>query len=833
MKKFLVLLLLFAPHFGAMSNPESLALLTGKVVDEENRPLIGVSVTIENSLIGVATNSVGLFSFNVKPGSYNVVFTYIGYKKKTVAVPVPNSSELVISMEIDPIMAEEVIVSATRASGRMPIAYTNIPKEELKSLNSGFDVPYLLELSPSVVATSEGGTGVGNTAIRIRGTDMTRINVTVNGIPLNDSESQGVYWVNMPDFASSVDNIQIQRGVGTSTNGAAAFGATVNFQTVTLEPKAYANVEGMAGSFGTLKTNARVGTGLINDAFSFEGRYTALQSNGYIDRGWSNHKSLFATGAWHRQNSLLRFNLIHGEQHTGITWEGRPSDSISSINRFNPELFGVDSHYLLSLISSNSRFNPAGIYGDNGIIKFYNNESDNYTQTHYQLLYSHQIIEALTFNFNLHYTKGAGYYEQYKPGQKFSKYGLSSIIYGTDTIKKTDLTRQKWLDNDFYGATFSANYKISTISASFGGGWNRYNGDHFGNILWTKVNSNIPNNYEWYRNNSIKNDLNLFAKATWDVTSKLSLFGDIQYRGIDYEISGPDDDLALLDQQHSWQFLNPKAGLSFSINANSNAYFSVGVANREPARADLKDAMKWGNAQTPKSERLTDYEMGYTFKAQKALFGVNIYYMNYKDQLVLTGKLSDVGYALMENVPKSYRRGVELSWGLLPTSWIKWTGTATFSQNKILNFVEYVDQYDNLTDWTPVDQKITELGTTNISFSPSVVAGSQIRIEPLKNLGVTLISKYVGSQYLDNTSNAARQLDAYFVNNVKVDYLVRVGGLANMRLEVYVNNLLNENYIANGWIYRAVFANGSPEYREDGYYPQAGINFMTRLAVEF
>jgi iron complex outermembrane receptor protein len=811
MKKFFVLLLLIVPGYGAISNPETLAELTGKVVDEQNRPLIGVNVTIENTLIGVATGSEGIFSINVKPGSYNIAFTYIGYKKKWVTVTIPLKTELVIAMEVDPIMAEEVIVTATRASGRMPIAYTNIPKEELKRINSGFDIPYLLELSPSVVATSEGGTGVGNTAIRIRGTDMTRINVTVNGIPLNDSESQGVYWVNMPDFASSVDNVQIQRGVGTSTNGAAAFGATVNFQTVTLEPKAYANVEGMAGSFGTFKTNARVGTGLINNAFSFEGRYTALQSNGYIDRGWSNHKSLFATGAWHRQNSLLRFNLIHGEQHTGITWEGTPSDSLSS----------------------NRRFNPAGMYSENGATKYYDNESDNYTQTHYQLLYSHQASDALTMNFNLHYTVGLGFYEQYKANQKFSKYGLPSLTIGNATYTQTDLIRQKWLDNDFYGATLSANYKISSISASLGGGWNKYDGDHFGNLLWTKVNTNIPNNYEWYRNNSIKKDFNLFAKAIWEATNTVSLFGDLQYRAIDYKMTGPDDDLALLDQKHSWQFFNPKAGLSYSINANSNAYFSVGVANREPARADLKDAMKWGNAQTPKSERLIDYEMGYTYKSQKVLLGVNIYYMNYKNQLVLTGKLSDVGYALMENVPNSFRRGVELSWGLLPASWIKWTGTATFSQNKILNFVEYVDQFDNENDWTPLAQRVTELGTTNISFAPSVVAGSQLRVEPLKNFGITLILKYVGKQYLDNTSNETRQLDGYFVNNIKVDYLLKVGGLANMRLEVYINNLLNENYVANGWIYRAAFANGSPEYRVDGFYPQAGTNFMTRLAIEF
>ncbi len=811
MRKFFVLLLMLSGYLLAASNPETLTSITGKVVDEQNRPLAGVNVTIEGSLVGVATSMNGTFLLNLKPGSYTLTFTYVGYKKKNLQVQVPMQSELKVTMEVDPIMAEEVIVSATRATGRMPIAYTNIPKEELKSLNSGFDIPYLLELSPSVVATSEGGTGVGNTAIRIRGTDMTRINVTVNGIPLNDSESQGVFWVNMPDFASSVDNVQIQRGVGTSTNGAAAFGATVNFQTVTLEPKPYANVEGMAGSFGTLKTNARVGTGLINDAFSFEGRYSSLQSKGYIDRGWSDHKSLFATGAWHRQNSLLRFNLIHGEQHTGITWVGTPSDSLKT----------------------NRRFNPAGMYSEGGVVMFYDNESDNYTQTHYQLLYSHQLSAGFTFNLNLHYTKGDGFYEQYKPNQRFSKYGLPALTIGGETYTRTDLIRQKWLDNHFYGSTLSVNYKQSGISALFGGGWNQYDGDHFGNILWTKVNASIPKNYEWYRNNSIKTDMNLFAKATWELTSSLSVFGDIQFRGIVYKMSGPDDDLAPLDQQHSWQFFNPKVGLSYTFNSASNAYFSYGVANREPARADIKDAMKWGSSHTPKAERLYDFELGYTFKTQQIALGANAYYMYYKDQLVLTGKLSEVGYALMENVAKSYRRGVELSCAILPVNWLKWSGSATVSENKIIDFVEYVDQYDNDTDWTHIDQRVTELGTTNISFSPSVVASSQLRVEPLKNLGFTLISKYVGRQYLDNTSNATRMLNDYMVNNIKFDYLHRVSGLANLRIELFVNNVFDSKYVANGWVYRAAFANGAPDYREDGMYPQAGINFMTRLAVEF
>jgi iron complex outermembrane receptor protein len=812
MKKFLFVILIFFCAFTAYSNdPISQNQITGRVVDEKNQPLAGVNVTIENTLIGVATDHNGNFKITVKQGHYNLVFTFIGYKRSVISVDVPSTSEILVQMETDAILSEEVIVSATRASSRMPIAYTNIPKEDLKSINNGFDIPYLLELTPSVVATSEGGTGIGNTAIRIRGTDMTRINVTVNGIPLNDSESHGVYWVNMPDFASSVDNVQVQRGVGTSTNGAAAFGATVNFQTVTLEPKAYANVEAMGGSFGTFKTNARVGTGLINNAFSFEGRYTALQSNGYIDRGWSNHKSLFATGAWHRQNSLLRFNLIHGEQHTGITWEGTPSDSLLS----------------------NRTFNPAGMYLDNSTIKFYDNESDNYTQTHYQILYSQNISSKITINANVHYTKGVGFYEQYKPDQKFSKYGLPSITIGNATFSKTDLIRQKWLDNYFYGFTLSSSLKTDLLTATVGGGWNQYDGDHFGRILWTKVNSSIPKNYEWYRNNSIKTDMNVYAKAISEAINNFTLFGDFQLRRIEYNMAGPDDDLAPLDQKHSWDFFNPKAGLTYNIGSNSNAYFSFGIANREPARADLKDALKWDSSHTPKAEQLYDYEMGYAFKSQKVQIGVNFYFMNYKDQLVLTGKLSEVGYALMENVPQSYRTGVEVSWGILPVKELKWVGSFTLSQNKILDYTDYVDQYNNDTDWEPIAQKETFIGRTNISFSPSVIASSQLSYDINRNFGISYIAKYVGKQFIDNTSSSDRMLDDYLVCNLKIDYKLRVSNLTNARIEFFVNNLFNQNYVANAWVYRAAFANNAPDYREDGFYPQAGINFMARIALEF
>lgn len=815
MKKLVLLLLTIMLIVPAIANPaegEANFSITGRVLDENNEPLAWAVVAVENTLLGTTTQVDGTYQLNLRKGGNHILSaSFMGYGKITKQITVGENTQVDFTLIPESIMGEEVIVSSTRASSQMPIAQTTINAEELEKQKSGFDIPYLLQMVPSVVAVSEGGTGVGNSSFRIRGTDASRINVTVNGIPLNDPESQAVFWVNMPDFASSVDNIQVQRGVGTSTHGAGAFGATVNFQTSTLTPEPFANAEVMAGSFNTLKTSFKAGTGLINNSFSFESRYSKVKSDGYIDRGWSDHESLFLTGAWHTEKSLLRFNLIHGVQHTGITWEGTPS-------------------YMLE---ENRQYNPAGYMGKNedGVRQFYPNESDNYTQNHYHLIYSHQLSQSLSLNLAGFLITGEGYYEQYKRGRKLKEYGIEPFTIDGETIEEVDMIREKSLDNDFYGAIFSLNYKKSALRTTLGGGWNQYQNNHFGNVLWSSTNIGIPNNYEWYRNTGDKQDFNIFLKSTYQIIDNISFFGDVQYRGISYSLGGFDDDLQSINQEHRWDFFNPKAGVFFTFASGHETFFSVATAQREPSRADLKDAMKYGENNAPMREQLIDYELGYNLKTQNFSLGANLFYMDYKDQLVLTGELSESGYSLMTNVDKSYRMGIEIMTGLIITSWLRWDANVTFSENKIINFVEYVELYD--ADWNYVGQNVYELGNTDISFSPPIVASSQIRVMPIKNLDLAFTSKYIGSQYIDNTSNKTRMLDAYLVNNLKVGYKLKVRGTKSINIQLFVNNIFNANYIANGWVWRAEFNDNSPEYREDGFFPQAGINFMGRLAVEF
>ncbi len=817
MKKLLIALCfwgVFAPSFADTSESMGGITISGKVTDSDGAELVGATITVENTLQGTSTTLNGEYILKItSKGTYTVAASFVGYKREVIEVSVDGDKQVNFTLTPETIMGEAVIVSATRVSERMPIAHSSVNSKEIRERNSGFDVPYLLEMIPSVVAVSEGGTGVGNTAFRIRGTDMTRINVTVNGIPLNDSESQGVWWVNMPDFTSSVDNIQVQRGVGTSTNGAGAFGATVNFQTVTLEPEPFAYGEIMGGSFNTFRTTIKAGTGLVNDQFSFEGRYSRVASDGYIERGMSDHQSLFFTGAWHTAKSIVRLNLIHGDQHTGITWEGTPG-------------------YMLD---ENPRYNPAGyMFTDEfGVEQFYRNETDNYTQTHYQLVYSHHLSKNLSMNVAGHWTVGKGYYEQYKRNRELEDYGINPITIGEETVTHTNMIRQKLMDNDFYGGTYSLVYRKNSISTTLGGGWNKYDGDHFGKVLWTEVNAGIPKDFEWYRNNGTKTDFNIFTKANWQVAEKLNLFGDVQYRRIEYILSGFDDDLASLDQSHSWDFLNPKAGLMYKITPSHDVYFSFGMAHREPTRADIKDAMKYGSNNTPTPEKLMDYELGYNHKSQNYALGLNLYYMDYRDQLVLTGKLSDVGYPLMTNVPKSYRAGIEATLGIKPSSWLRWDGNLTLSRNIIKDFVEYIDLYDSDQTWEFIGQQENKLGDTEISFSPSAILSSILRFQPLKNFGLSFTTKYVDSQYFDNTSSKERMLDAYLVNNLKIDYKLSLKGTKGLNLELMVNNIFNEDYLATAWVYRAAFADGSPEYREDGFFPQAGINLMTRIVVEF
>ncbi|HQE34464.1 MAG TPA: TonB-dependent receptor, partial [Flavobacterium alvei] len=523
---------------------------------------------------------------------------------------------------------DEVLVSAVRVTTKTPVSFSNLDKKEIKTRNLGQDIPILMNYLPSVVTTSDAGNGVGYTGIRVRGSDATRVNVTINGIPYNDSESHGTYWVNMPDFASSLESIQLQRGVGTSTNGAGAFGASLNMLTETYSKKATAEISSSLGSFNTNKNTVKFSTGLLNNHFEMAGRLSVLKSDGYIDRASSNLKSYFLQGTYIGNTTLIKALVFGGTEKTYQSWNG------------------IDA----ATMATDRTFNSAGIYTDEaGKTRFYDNETDNYKQDHYQLHWNEKLSENWSTNLAFHYTKGKGYYENYKEDAKFSSYGLTPIVIGGTTINTTDLVRQKWLDNDFYGTTFSANYKDENLNVILGGGWNKYEGEHYGKVIWARYASQSELGDRYYEDQATKTDGNIFAKANYQITPKISLFGDLQLRNVTYKANswetGTVDD--------TFTFFNPKAGLNYDIDAKNKLYFSYARANREPNRTDYEN----GN---PKPEKLNDYELGWRWNAEKVKINTNIYYMAYKDQLILTGKLDDVGSPIRSNSDTSYRLGLEV-----------------------------------------------------------------------------------------------------------------------------------------------------------------------------
>ncbi|SDB84308.1 TonB-dependent receptor [Williamwhitmania taraxaci] len=785
--------------------------LKGSVVDESNNPLIGASVALVHTFKGAYTNQDGLFEISgLKAGKYSLRVSYMGYLDCVVELQVTGDVFQEIKLLPRSVMGEEVVVSGIRANSKTPMTVTTISKAKLNDANGANDLPLILGSLPSVVSTSESGGGIGNTAFRIRGVDPSRINVTLNGIPLNDAESQTVFWVDLPDLASSISSLQVQRGVGASTNGAGAFGGTVSIQTLTAPSEAYGNIDLTYGAFNTQKVSVATGSGLIHDKFSFDVRYSKLKSDGYVDHSGSDHTSLQISGARLTEKSVLRANFIMGEEHTDISWNGVPSSSLDT----------------------NRQYNPSGLYYDgNGLLHRYAKEQDNYFQNHYQLIYSLQVAPRLTFNAAAHLTVGRGYYEEYKDDAKFSKYLLTNQLVGGILQTKSDFVQQKWLNNQFYGGTYSLNYKAGIVDLVLGGGANRYNGDHFGKLKWVEKNQTIPNDYEWYFNNSVKDDFNSFFKAQLEVLPHLTLYGDMQYRYIYYKMKGPDSDNKELWQTTRWDFLNPKVGASFLFNGHS-AYASFAVANREPARSDLKDASKEGGATKPKSERLFDYELGYGFANKFLALKSTIFLMDYKNQLVNTGKLNEVGYPLMTNVAKSYRAGIEVEASYSPKSWLVLSGNLALTRNRITDFVEYVDLNDDQNGWNPVGQRVNYLGETNISFSPEIVSGGSIMVEPLKNLRVTLLGKQVGKQYIDNSSSNLRKINGYAVLDSRLEY--RLGlDKSTVTMALMVNNILDREYLVNGWVYRAQFADGSADYIDDGYFPQAGRNVSVRLTLNF
>ena len=775
--------------------------LSGVVIGD-GEPLVGASVVLEKSLYGISTGSDGSFEFkNLKTGNYKVKVSFIGFVAKTVAVRLTSDQKITVELEPDVVLTDEILVSATRAGSKTPMAYNNVSGEEIARRNMGQDIPYLLQLTPSFVATSDAGAGVGYTSFRIRGTDMNRINVTVNGIPANDAESHGTWFVDLPDLASSVENVQVQRGVGTSTNGAAAFGATINMQTNALRKDAYGEYKTAFGTFNTFKNTVSAGTGLLNGKFAVDARLSKVSSDGYIDRATSDLKSFFVSGGYYSENTVIKVNVFSGFEETYQAWNGISSE----------------------MLGTNRTYNSCGEYTDeNGVTQFYDNQVDHYQQDNYQLHFSHKLNELWNINASAHYTYGRGYYENYKEDKKLADYQLPDIVTGGDTIRRTDLVNRKWLDNNFYGATYSVNYNNNKSAFTLGGAFSNYDGDHFGNVIWAQYYGSSNPNHEWYRNKGKKKDYNFYVKYNYLVGEKLNLFADLQFRKIDYSITGIDDDLRDLGQSHDYNFFNPKFGVSYQMASNQKLYVSFAIANREPNRTAIVDAPN-GNA--PEHETLQDLEAGYNFSSSRFSFAANYYFMNYKNQLVLTGEINDVAAPIMVNVDNSFRTGIELQAGVQIVKTLQWNGNATFSSNKIKDFTEYVDNWDT---W---GQEQYSLGTTDIAFSPNVVANSQLVFTPVNNFDIRFVSSFVGKQYIDNTSNNDRSLNSYFVNHIKADYNFKTKLFNEITLHLMVNNIFNEVYESNAWVYSYIY-NGQRS-KMDGYYPQAGTHFMFGVDFRF
>ena len=719
-------------------------------------------------------------------------------------VPLPDSLK-----QVD---LNEIVVSATRVNSNEPIAYSNMNTKAIKQNNAAKNIPFILQNLPSVVSYSEDGSGVGNTSMRIRGTDATRINVTLNGMPLNNPESQEVYWVNLPDISNSIQNIQVQQGVGASTNGSASFGASISLKTEGAKPNAYGQASTSIGSYNTTVSTIAAGTGLLKNGLSLDGRYSFVNGDGYIRNGKVDHKSAYAALSYYTDNQLLRLSYINGIQHTGITWEG-----------ISPEEMKTDRKY-----------NPAGkYYDDAGNVHYYDNETDNYYSNIIQLTYSNMISESLTLNAGFSYNHGYGYYENYKSNQKLKKvYHLEPQSINGAIYEKSDVIRRKSLSNNFYTGNVSLSYTKDRLNLIGGAFYSSFVGDHYGKLRWVKYNENIPQNYEWYKNNSDKKDFNVFARATYLIADKLSIFGDVQYRYINYKMKGIDDDFEDITNSQNYNFFNPKFGFSYSLPKGHELYASLSIANREPLRTDLKESIKGGSLQKIKTERMYDYEFGYRFASDKVSFNSNIYYMDYKDQMIQTGKLNDNGYKLMENVPDSYRLGLELVGVYQASKWLRIDANLTISKNKIKNYTAYYDLYDNQTDWNFVGQTSDYLGTTNISFSPNYVGSAIVTITPYKTLSLALINKYVGKQYYDNTSNENNRLADYFVSNFVAGYTFKTQKIGDIDLQVFINNIYNKRYVANAWVSTDKFEDNTESVYK-GYFPQATRNFMIRLGISF
>lgn len=777
--------------------------LTGTVYDATDAPVPFASVFFTDRGWSVAADAQGRFQAGgLVPGGLRLRISAVGLETLDTLVHMEaggNAMRFTLRQATRELAPAEV--TALRAGDRAPFAKSVVTAEEIQRNNNGTDLPFLLDMQPSLVATSDAGTGIGYTAMRIRGSDATRTNITINGVPFNDAESQGAFLVNLPDLAASAEDIEVQRGVGTSTNGPGAFGASINLRTTAVKAKAWGTVSAGGGSYNTQRYAVSAGTGLLGSSnasrFSLDLRLSSITSDGYIDRATADLKSYFLQGAWVGKGRSLRFITFRGKEVTYQAWDGVPREVIDTNRTYN------------------------------GFT--YDNQVDNYDQTYYQVLFDQQLGKNAVLNLTLFRVLGAGYYEQYKPNDKLSTYGIASpLVVNGDTLTRTDIIRRRWLDNVLWGANLSAAIKLGAHKLILGGSYSDYRGDHFGEVIWARYAENIGIRHRYYGNDAHKTDANAYAKLTYALRGNLDLYGDLQLRTVGYRFLGINHQLQDITQHVEWTFFNPKAGLLWRLAPGVQAYASAAVANREPSRADLQENT---SDQRVRGEHLLDYELGFDRQTGRWNMGLNLFYMDYTDQLVLTGELGDTGADLRTNVPKSHRAGVELTGGVQLARPLVWKANATFSSNKLDGFTEYVDDWDN------GGQVAIAHGRSNLSFSPSVIAGSELRWQlwnkrAKSSLDLAWISKYVGRQYLDNTTSSDRMLDAYWVNDLRLNAtILNVKGTRFIDLNLTVRNLFSELYESNGWSYGYI-----SEGRRQGMvnlFPQAPINVLGGVSVSF
>ena len=793
----------------------------GVPTDTPNYPnglmLQGVTVQLDGQAVATTT-VVGYFTIPVVPaGLHTLRFSYVGFG--TVEQQItgsPEAQKLVVVLDENPLVTPEVAVTATRANERTATTYQNVSREQLQARNFGQDLPYLLDQTPSVVTTSDAGTGVGYTALRIRGTDGTRINVTLNGVPVNEAESHGVFFVDLPDLASSTQSIQVQRGAGPSTNGAGAFGASLNVETLGLRPKPYAEVNNSAGSFGTWKSTVLAGTGLINGHFTVDARASRVQSDGYVDRGWSRLKSLYLAGTYSDEKTLVRALVLTGYETTYQAWYGLAD----------------------SLLARNRRYNEAGTDAGQHL-PAYKNQTDNYQQDYYQFLVSRQLSKSLNLSVTPFWTRGGGYYEEYKANQDFAPYGIAGPVYqpraggGFDTLTTTDVIRRRWLKTDLYGATYALQLnplaQARLLSFTAGGAVVGYRGQHFDELTWAQRGAAIPETGTPYyaEPNAHKLDVNNYLRATVALGARLSAFGDVQYRYVNYELYAPDGSASGGKSQQTirFNFLNPKAGLTYELSPTVSAYASYALAQREPTRTDYTDVPA---ARRPTSEMLHDVEVGLRRSTGPLQWSATGYYMRYRNQLVLSGRLDDVGNPIHTNVRDSYRAGLELQVAARLGSKLTFSPTATLSRNRINDYTDYLFNYD-----TNAEQG-THYQQTDISFSPALTFAYTLEYEPLPGLKLAALARYAGRQYLDNTATDSRSIGAYYVQDVRLRYLwhpTAALGLREVELAAVLNNALNTSYINNGYTYG--YLSGGQAVYQRYVYPQAGRNVLASLNLRW